>query len=705
MALKDLYREYFKVGAACEKINGQFTRHEIGNPEKEALILKEFNSITCANELKPMYNCGIITPTPFGDGPKETIKNPNATEEYLPFSINPQAKEMLDWAKSNGMSMRGHVLVWHSQCPKEIFCKDYEPVTIPGDPELLKQNPMMKFFEKLNPVCFVSREVMLKRLESYISTLMDYMYANGYASTIYAWDVVNEAIELADKTPTGLRNSYWYQVIGDDFIYWAFRFAKKAVVECSEKYAAQYGVNAEDEAALKTIQPKLFYNDYNEWMPDKKAAIIAALQRSTDEHGSILGEGLIDGIGLQGHLSDNNDIAEFGEALRDYGKLVGELHVTELDVKCTCSNANQEYYQAVFYQKLFEEIMQAKKEGANITCVTFWGLTDDNSWIRDANPLLFHGDLTPKKSYDGVVFALTGESLGEPLDIKQDLSDQFYDFELAEGSETPVSCEELGFKMKGFGQMKITDETAHSGKWCLEDERRFGDWCGITKDISDFIGQTVEIGCYVKSAAKAIEINADFGGKFVNAARVETGSEDWVLLSGKVQIPCGIHAANIMFHVVDEAGAVSPLFIDELSVKLVGMEESFEGEQHIASVRGSGHLPFLSVVDNESRDGKGHSLRVIRQEKEATMKFNVSAYVGKKIRVSAFVKTNDKVIRLGLNGSPSVEYASAAAAAGEWTEISAVAEIPAELLTAELYIETDGNAEYYVDDIFVCLAE
>ena len=49
---------------------------------------------------------------------------------------------------------------------------------------------------------------------------------------------------------------------GDDFIYWAFRFAKNAVTEMSAKYAEKYGVKAEDEATLKTIQPKLIYNDY-----------------------------------------------------------------------------------------------------------------------------------------------------------------------------------------------------------------------------------------------------------------------------------------------------------------------------------------------------------------------------------------------------------------------------------------------------------
>ena len=224
-SLKELYREYFKIGVAGERISERWTNHEIGNPDKEKLILSQFNSFTCANELKPAYNMGFASP--------------EATEEYLPFVINPAAKAMLDWAKENGILVRGHVLVWHSQCPREIFCKGYQPVTIPTDPEILAKNPMMKHFEKLDPVCYVDRETMLKRLKSYIFSLMEYMYQNGYGRLIYAWDVVNEAMEPADKMPDGLRNSYWYQVIGSDFIYWAFRYAKDAVREMSSWYAAQ----------------------------------------------------------------------------------------------------------------------------------------------------------------------------------------------------------------------------------------------------------------------------------------------------------------------------------------------------------------------------------------------------------------------------------------------------------------------------------
>lgn len=684
--LKDAYKGKFRIGVACEKISEKFTNHEIGNPEKEALIKKQFSSMTFGNELKPAYNMGFYSP--------------EATEEFLPFVINPQAKAMIDWAKENDMPVRGHVLVWHSQCPKEVFCKGYQPVTIPTDPELLKERPMLKHFEKLNPVCYVDRETMLKRLRSYIFSVMEYMYSNDYARTIYAWDVVNEAIETADKTEFGLRNSYWLQVIGDDFIYWAFRFAKDAVTETSKKYAAQYGVSAEDEAALKEIQPKLIYNDYNEWMPDKKAAIIGMLQRSTAEHGSILGEGLIDGIGMQGHLSDNNNIEEYITALKEYAALVDEVHITELDVKCTCLNKNQEYYQAVFYKKFFEELLKAKEEGANLTSVTFWGLTDDNSWIRGANPLLFRGDLSEKRSFDGVVYAVTGESLGEPEKIEINLSDRLYDFETSDGAEA-LKPADIGFKMRGFGEIEIQDRVVHSGKSAMANEKRFGNWCGISFDVSDFIGQTIEVSAWVKSPALKVTLGLDEVPHVPAVA--DTVSGDWEYLKGTFKIPNDVHSMLMNFGTIEtEPEKSSPMYVDDVEVKLIGLQESFEEKTNIAAIRGAGHLPFCFVTDKESVDGKGHSYCVTRQEKDATIKLNISPYIGMTVDVSLYIKTKDKQVTIGLDGAEPQPLVTADTSSGEWTKVTARTELPKELSSAEIYVETDGNAEFFVDDVFVC---
>lgn len=685
--LKELYEKYFLIGVACETIHEPFINNEIGNKQKEAVILREFNSMTCANELKPAYNMGF--------------NSPEAKEDYLPFVINPNAKLMLDFAKDNGMKVRGHVLVWHSQCPKEAFCKGYKPVTIPMDPEIIKVRPFMKNLEPLDPVCFVDRDTMLKRLESYVRTAMEYMYKNGYASTIYAWDVVNEAIELMDKQPTGLRNSYWYKIIGDDFIYWAFKYTKEAVDDCALKYAADYGITSDSPVELRKIKPLLFYNDYNEFQPEKKKAIIDALERRTEEHGSILGENLIDGIGMQGHLSDNNNIEEYITALKDYSKLVDTVHITELDVKCTCTNANEEYYQAVFYKKLFEALLKANENGAKLKCVTFWGLTDDNSWIRGANPLLFHGDLSPKKSYNALKYALTGESLGEPEKIVINLSDRYFDFEPK--GEEPQKLEDYGFKTRGFAHIAFQNKVVHSGTTALAHEIRFDDWSGISFNVSDFIGQTIEVRAWVKSPAKSVYIRADIEGLPL-VGEVECSGDEWVELKGRYRVPFDVHSCFLYFGTTEkEDGKFSSLYVDDVSIKLIGLIENFEEPRNIAAVRGVGHLPMLTVTDSTSLEPGGHSLQVTRSEKEATVKFNVSAYIGKKVTITAIVKTDDAFIAMGFDGVPDGKLITKPALKDDWTYVSINTELSSELKSAEIYLETDGNADFYVDNFMVSI--
>ncbi len=689
MVLKEAYKDLFKIGTAVESIHDQFTNNEIGNPDKEALIVREFSSMTCANEMKPAYNMGW--------------NSPDAREDYLPYVINPNAKKMLDWVKANGLKMRAHVMVWHSQCAQEAFCKEYKPVFIPVDEEKLKENPRLRFMQRLDPVCFVDRDTMLKRLESYIDTMLDYIYREGYAEQIYAWDVVNEAIELADKTETGLRNSYWYRVIGDDFIYWSFRFAKAAVLKHSVQYAGVYGIDPADEAALARIRPTLVYNDYNEWQPDKKAAIIAALKREGHGHGSIIGEGLIDGIGMQGHISDNNNIDEYIDALNEYASLVREVQITELDVKCTCTNINREYYQAVFYKEFFERLIAAKKAGANLTSVTIWGLTDDNSWIRGADPLLFRKDLSAKKSHEALIYAVNGGDLGEPEYVERNLGKHVYDFETPEGEE-PKDPETYGFKMRGFGKCVLSEEKAHSGKRSLTTTPRFADWMGITCDVTDFIGQTIQLDAWVYSEAKEITLGADIEGVFPQIAVVEGGTE-WKKISASYKVPSGQHSLRLFFGTKeDHQGPCSPLFLDDLEISLIGQEESFEEETNIAAIRGAGHLPFIFVTDRESVDGKSKSLGVTRQEKDATISLDVSAYIGKTIDVTMFVKTADSVIRVGVDGSEPVLCAEIPSKVGEWTEIHTTATLPDGVLSAKLYVETDGRADFFVDDVLVKLA-
>lgn len=557
--LDELYGDYFKFGAACEAISHwNDGGKEIGNPEKEELLSTVFNSITCGNEMKPAYNF-------------------DAESESL-FKIDPAATEMLEWAKANDMGMRGHTLLWHSQVDPSIFAKDYKALS---NGKETKQDSA-----QLDEECLVDRDELLRRMKTYIYSMMEYTYKEGYAKTIYAWDVVNEAAD--ENQDDGFRRSYWYQIIGPDFLYYAFLYAREAETLYAAQYADLYGLNAETDD-LSPIMPKLFYNDYNEWFDNKSDAIINFLTQEKwnenhakvksdvikpDGDGTIYGDGLIDGIGMQGHLTDTQDINQYMKALRKYSAVVDEVQITELDVGCSKTDENVWLFQAQFYYDFFSMLIEEVKNGAKLTSVTVWGLTDDASWRRDANPLLFTGKLERKPAFEAVVMAAKGEEFTMTLqDTLGDVEDLFITFEpYAEGNKA-VSVEPKDVGILGRG----------------------------------------------------------------------TGHQARLKLAQKIN-----------------------------------------------------HTPDAAI---------GFSLQVSRQEQDASMKLNISRYAGKNVTVTAYVMTEDNKIRMGLETSDSTQLLETDSVSGDWTELSVNVTIPEDVPAAFVYLETDGAADFYVDDISVVMNE
>lgn len=233
----------------------------------------------------------------------------------------------------------------------------------------------------------VTKEVLLARLRSHIFTVMQ-----RYKGKIYAWDVVNEAVD--DDSTKFLRNSLWYQICGEEFIASAFRYAHEA-----------------DPKAV------LFYNDYNTERPEKRDRIYKLLKK-------LKADGVpVDGIGLQGHWSVYEPTAtELSDAITKYASLGLQIQVTELDVSVYPWEKNKrslrpgesdtftpaiEQKQAEKYAAIFKVLRDHKKE---ITGVTFWNVSDRYSWLdeypvsgRKNYPLLFNQQLQPKKAYQEVI--------------------------------------------------------------------------------------------------------------------------------------------------------------------------------------------------------------------------------------------------------------------------------------------------------------
>lgn len=326
-SLKDFYAAYFDFGSAVSS-------REIQEQANQLFFAAQYSIITPENELKPEnvldeYNSQKASQTDQGN-------------VALHFNtVNP----ILNFAKANGLKVHGHVLFWHSQTPDTFFRESYT-----------KSKP------------YVTRDVMLRRMENYVRIIMEYMEEN-YPGVIVSWDVVNEAI---DDSTGALRDSNWTRIVGDDFVVQAFRFARKY-------------------APAGTL---LYYNDYSTPYQPKLNGILNLLDELTAEN-------LVDGYGFQCHYQlDTPTIAQFENALQKIADKNLRIRVSEMDILVDGNTGEQFQKQADRYKALMEVLLQYADQ---VEAVQTWGTRDSLSWKSGSYPLLFNGDGTPKPAF----FALT----------------------------------------------------------------------------------------------------------------------------------------------------------------------------------------------------------------------------------------------------------------------------------------------------------
>jgi endo-1,4-beta-xylanase len=345
-ALWEIHKDHFSIGTALGS-------YEIQIPAYADAAARHFNSITMENEMKPAY---VLDYGKCSSDPEKYRLSPAIRTDTLDIGLR--------FARERGLKLRLHTLVWHEQTPAWFFRENYSDD--PGAPP-------------------ASRELMLARMENYIRQVLAYCREN-YPGVVYCADVVNEAVEpdhRSAENPGGIRVSGnpWYQTVGPDYVERAFAFARK--------YAA-------DEI-------KLFYNDYNCYQPAKLSAIHSLVSGLREK-------GLIDGVGMQGHIGiQNPPIEDFQNAIITLGGQGLEIQITELDINLAGNSEKDLAELASRYKQLMTMFRFVKEQPlANITNVTVWGLTDDGSWLNNASgakyPLLFDRYLCPKDAFFG--FAL-----------------------------------------------------------------------------------------------------------------------------------------------------------------------------------------------------------------------------------------------------------------------------------------------------------
>ncbi|HEY5345074.1 MAG TPA: endo-1,4-beta-xylanase, partial [Verrucomicrobiae bacterium] len=324
------------------------------NPVEAALVKAQFNSISPENVLK----WEIIHPEP---GQYDFT----LADRYVEFGV------------TNKMFIIGHNLIWHSQTPDWVFRDDQ------GN--------------------YVDRATLLARMREHIFTVV-----GRYQGKISGWDVVNEALN-EDGT---LRDSPWRKIIGDDYIAKAFEFA-----------------HAADPPA------ELYYNDFSLENESKQAGAVELIKK-------LQAAGVkINGVGLQGHYAlEKPSLQKVDKTISAFEKIGLKVMITELDVNVLPSpgqalsadvseryrmsaglnpytNGLPEAVQQQLAQRYADLFLVFLKHRNSISRVTFWGVTDGNSWLNDwpvqgrtSYPLLFDRAGKPKPAFNAVLKTASGKT-------------------------------------------------------------------------------------------------------------------------------------------------------------------------------------------------------------------------------------------------------------------------------------------------------
>jgi endo-1,4-beta-xylanase len=348
-ALKDAFKHDFKIGVAINprQITGADTNGV-------ALIKAQFNSISPENDLK----WASLHPNPGPDG--------------YDFKV---ADQYVEFGEKNKMFIIGHTLVWHNQTPRWVF-----------------QDANGRMLNRTNAA---DRELLLQRMHDHIQTVV-----GRYKGRIKVWDVVNEALNdssNANDTNVLRQSSPWVRILGMDFIVKAFEYAHEA-----------------DPKAI------LRYNDYSIENEPKRKRLIALVKMLQARHVPVMA------IGSQTHANLSWPSPELEDAaLTDIARLGLPIHITELDVNGSqggqrtqsadinqnnqaTGTTNQSPVEAAQqrltqqYSNLFGVFLKHRN---SIKLVTFWGVTDADSWRRNGSPLLFDGNWQPKPAFDAVIKA------------------------------------------------------------------------------------------------------------------------------------------------------------------------------------------------------------------------------------------------------------------------------------------------------------
>lgn len=265
-----------------------------------------------------------------------------AENEFKRYTIQPvpgdyrfgRADGVARFAKTNGMGLRGHTLLWNRNTYMPQWIQDLD----------------------------LNARTAEQHLDTYFKAVI-----GNFDGQVYSWDVSNETI---DPETGELRDTIFTRALGPGVMDTAFRIARR------------HAPNAQ-----------LLYNDYMSW--ENHSALhrkgVLKLLESLLESGAP-----IDGLGIQGHLGtyagspvsafkdeiDKKDWLFFLNEVRDMGLSVT---ITEFDVNDERLTPNVEKRDQIVAD-FAREYLDMTLDFENVKELLTWGMVDQHSWLQDFWP-------------------------------------------------------------------------------------------------------------------------------------------------------------------------------------------------------------------------------------------------------------------------------------------------------------------------------
>jgi endo-1,4-beta-xylanase len=270
-----------------------------------------------------------------------------------------QGDEVVRFARTNRMKVRGHCLVWGRY-----------------NPDWLTRGPF-------------TPGQLSRLLREHITRVMRH-----YRGEVFAWDVVNEALD----ENAHVRDSIWYNQPG-------IGFAEKGTAYIEQVF--RWAHKADPQALL-------FYNEAEGEGLNRKSDVIYAMVKDFKRRGVP-----IDGVGLQLHVPALDvDIPAISANIARLTALGVQVHITELDVSLPLNSSGQADDEDLTRQSdVYRGIVRACLNSPSCAAIQTWGFTDKYSWIGShsrgtrGHALPFDRTYQPKSAYRAIYEEL---SAGRP---------------------------------------------------------------------------------------------------------------------------------------------------------------------------------------------------------------------------------------------------------------------------------------------------